>query len=722
MRALPSNWVALAILLAPSIAFAQSTWHVDASATPPGLGTIASPYSDLQYALAQPSTVSGDTLLVAPGTYTGAFDFLGKDVLVQSTAGAATTILDGGLPWPPVTPDFTSGTPVVAFRNGEGPGAVLDGFTVQHGRGSRTTTGLSLARGSGVFVSGASPTLRNLVVRENLGNLGVGMFFEGSSSSVSECLISTNTGNCYCSDIHGLGIYCTSAIIVDGCTITGNGPLSVGFAANQGAGVNASAGTFTNCVLSNNHGYWGAGAYLGGTATLVDCVISNNWSGSIDGDPGRGGGAFGGTLTRCVIENNYGGHAGGGTYLSNLVDCIVRGNSMRRPSSSAYTPVGGAGCFGGSLLRCDVYENTSGWLGHPVFAPNSGADGGGVHSATATSCRIHDNTAYAMGGTNGGLIGFGGAGAAFSTLVDCDVFDNEVLPISISPVPAICGGAGLYGGTATRCRIFGNTAPNAAGAANATLVNCTVTQNTATVAGGGVGSLDLPSATMTVRNSIVWGNSAPETTSPIGTLSITWSDVAGGAPGTGNIALDPSFQSAANRDFHLLGTSPCIDSGNPAELDPNGSRVDMGAYPFECGAHNYCVGKENSLGCVPSAAFTGTPDLSGLDDFHVTCANVRKNTVGLLLWSRASDAAPFNNGTLCVASTIIRTPVQSSGGTGVGPNCTGAFDFFFSHAYLNARAIVPFETIFAQWYMRDAAHPDGTGVGLSDGVAFTVCP
>ena len=41
---------------------------------------------------------------------------------------------------------------------------------------------------------------------------------------------------------------------------------------------------------------------------------------------------------------------------------------------------------------------------------------------------------------------------------------------------------------------------------------------------------------------------------------------------------------------------------------------------------------------------------------------------------------------------------------------------------MTARGVLPLETIFAQWYMRDLAHPDGTGVGLSDGLAFTVCP
>ena len=115
----------VAVLFA-SVASAQTTWHVDASATPPGVGSVAQPYADLQFALAQPSTVSGDTLLVEPGTYVGGFDFLGKDVIVRSTQGWAVTILDGN-------DQLVS---VVSFVSGESASAVLDGFTVTRGRGS----------------------------------------------------------------------------------------------------------------------------------------------------------------------------------------------------------------------------------------------------------------------------------------------------------------------------------------------------------------------------------------------------------------------------------------------------------------------------------------------------------------------------------------------------------------------------------------------------------
>lgn len=114
--------VLLVLATAPALCLAQSTWYVDAAGTPPGTGSQLDPYTSLQHAIARPSTLAGDTLLVLPGTYVEQVDFLGKDLVVQSTAGAAATILDGA----------GAGT-VVTFASGESSAAVLSGFTVQNG-------------------------------------------------------------------------------------------------------------------------------------------------------------------------------------------------------------------------------------------------------------------------------------------------------------------------------------------------------------------------------------------------------------------------------------------------------------------------------------------------------------------------------------------------------------------------------------------------------------
>ena len=52
----------------------------------------------------------------------------------------------------------------------------------------------------------------------------------------------------------------------------------------------------------------------------------------------------------------------------------------------------------------------------------------------------------------------------------------------------------------------------------------------------------------------------------------------GVAIGLGNIMADPLFVDPSQIDFHLTSNSPCIDSGRFFEFDPDGTRVDMGAF------------------------------------------------------------------------------------------------------------------------------------------------
>jgi hypothetical protein len=50
-------------------------------------------------------------------------------------------------------------------------------------------------------------------------------------------------------------------------------------------------------------------------------------------------------------------------------------------------------------------------------------------------------------------------------------------------------------------------------------------------------------------------------------------------PGPTNITGNPMFVDAATMNFHLLESSPCIDSGKPDdEPDLDGSRTDIGAF------------------------------------------------------------------------------------------------------------------------------------------------
>ncbi len=98
-----------------------------------------------------------------------------------------------------------------------------------------------------------------------------------------------------------------------------------------------------------------------------------------------------------------------------------------------------------------------------------------------------------------------------------------------------------------------------------------------------------------LSNSIFWNNKYGEDS--IGRITINNpglifnSDIEGGEDslivgndfewGDGNLNEDPLFADPDEGDYNLTADSPCIDAGDPnADLDPDGTRSDMGAFYF----------------------------------------------------------------------------------------------------------------------------------------------
>ena len=93
------------------------------------------------------------------------------------------------------------------------------------------------------------------------------------------------------------------------------------------------------------------------------------------------------------------------------------------------------------------------------------------------------------------------------------------------------------------------------------LTNCTFVGNSGTMYGGAIWNMWDNSGTCepAITNSILWANTPNEIANPSGT--ITYSNIQGGYAGTGNISGTPMFINPDSGDFHLMGDSPCIDSG-----------------------------------------------------------------------------------------------------------------------------------------------------------------
>lgn len=182
----------------------------------------------------------GDTVLVGPGTWLGAIDFLGKAVTVASARGPDHTFLSA---------DGRSS--VVTFASGEGQDSVLSGFTLLDGNGSLTPAGVA---GGGVLVQDAWPRLVDCTINANQGgDLGGAVAVQASDDQAA-----AHTG-----------------ITIEGCRLFGNGAF-------LGGGVWADGGTVIvhSTSISASHG----GALVGSAHFELDDV-------SLHGNLGfRGGG------------------------------------------------------------------------------------------------------------------------------------------------------------------------------------------------------------------------------------------------------------------------------------------------------------------------------------------------------------------------------------------------------------------------------------------------
>jgi hypothetical protein len=135
---------------------------------------------------------------------------------------------------------------------------------------------------------------------------------------------------------------------------------------------------------------------------------------------------------------------------------------------------------------------------------------------------------------------------------------------------------------------------------------------------------------------------------------------------------------------------------------------DFAVHP-PAGWTTYGTGKLGSQGAVPQMGALGTPSLAA-GGFSAEVIFGVPSKPGVLMYSGASASTPFQGGTLLLAPPVQRGP-------------TFQLDIFGYAAV--AIAIQPpmvGQTVFYQAWMRDPQHPDGTGVGLSNGLQVTYGP
>jgi hypothetical protein len=252
----------------------------------------------------------GDTVLVAPGTYHEHIDFKGKAITVTSESGRPEdTIIDGG-----------DAYPVVSFISEEGRGSVINGFTLQNGKGEFDNPAAGEGEGGGVNVQGSSPTITNNLIRNNHACQGAGIGILSGSPLIQRNTITNNIIN-FCSDRWAFG---------------------------GGAGIGVQGASFVE---------------------ILDNVISNNDGGNGQANSGGGIYLFGTgapIIKRNIIRGNSVNFFGGGISMGLVTDALIVQNLIT--GNQAYEGGGihwivgqpGARLINNTIADNDAVSNGSG--------------------------------------------------------------------------------------------------------------------------------------------------------------------------------------------------------------------------------------------------------------------------------------------------------------------------------------------------------------------------
>ncbi|MCD4655105.1 right-handed parallel beta-helix repeat-containing protein [bacterium] len=183
------------------------------------------------------AAVNGDTVLVAPGIYTGAgnknLNPRRKCIQIISEDGPENCVID-----------CENDGRGFYFHSRETPDVLIEGFTIRNGNADQ---------GGGIYCYCADPTIWNCVLTNNHATLGGGIYVVG-----------TNSGN----------------MLISGCIISDN----VASESGGGAYFRGADMDIHNCIISmNTAGEYGGGAYFRYGISYLKNVSSTNNSASISG-------------------------------------------------------------------------------------------------------------------------------------------------------------------------------------------------------------------------------------------------------------------------------------------------------------------------------------------------------------------------------------------------------------------------------------------------------
>jgi hypothetical protein len=411
----------------------------------------------------------------------------------------------------PVAVEFDDLTITGGNTGGGEPGAAINGWYGVHITLSGCTlSGNTMATGGVISVTNDSTVeLAGCTITGNNMQDGIGWIIDAGGSSVimSDTRIVGNGGagvaadqvtadRCEISNNSWMGVSLYSAGTFTDCTISNNGDVGI----DAGGTYDNVDLTLQGCILSGNQD---SGIVVGGSSGTVrasHCTITDNGGRGIDGGSGK-------TVDirdDCRISGNHNGGIGMEDSDAFITNCVISGNTTEDNGGGVFSEgslwitdsqiTDNTARNGGGIYQ-DAYYSDSNTItiAGSVIANNSGFGGGICSDAAviAADSSLNQNT-------GGGIYSWGAV-----TLTDCSVSSNtgqggitgkdgvSITRCTISANQNDSGGGGLDGGpiTAVDSMIEDNRSKDAGGGilgSQVTVTNCTIGNNQAEGGGGGI--------------------------------------------------------------------------------------------------------------------------------------------------------------------------------------------------------------------------------------------
>ena len=500
----------------------------------------------------------------------------------------------------------------------------------------------------------------------------------------------------------------------------------------------------SNATLGHSASYNDGSLYYSGAADATVRYVSSDGNDANDGmlvssamasiqraidDLGAGGGTVrlldsaSPYVLTTTVSNGYPVTVVG--YPVNGGDVVVSGNNSIRPFI-----LDNAEAKLSNITVRDGYA-PKGQMGGLVWIKGNGG--------VVEDCVLDHGLSTGQYNNNGGGVGMFAGRVSRCVIKNCNVANHQTY----------AHGSAIYasGGLVEDCLIRLNTCQNYGGAVYlagaATLLNCTVTGNT----GGNYADVYVNSANASVVNCAIFGNVATSDTSGHGHV---WrqrperffncaadAEITGG---TGCVeAADGGFKNAADGDFRITSSSPCIDAGaaratygavsttdlagNPRAVDT----VDIGCYENQKDEPEVTIGAASGTFLMPCSVQvqSAVSGISGDKSYRWTLTNATTGAEPIVFDDGGATLSVENlaAGVYDVALTVLSGGESYNAVTKAALFQVAPVDIYASFGNVNAQ--FPYDTLetaAATIHAAVDAAIDGTTVHVLAGTYSATSP